>query len=84
MLQLILCDYDSFSLASITIKNFMASQQNLLKFLYWFLFVSTIVTFWISLRSDSHALEYSLAALALWASTYGLHRVIKSKSSARD
>ncbi len=51
--------------------------QNLIKGLFWVLLVSTVVVFWISLRTTTDALFYTVISIVLWALTYAAHKWLK-------
>ena len=42
----------------------------ILKTLYWVALATTVIAFWISLRSEEDQLMYTLFALLLWALAY--------------
>lgn len=53
------------------------NKLKVLNIVYWVLFAVAIWAFYVSLRSETQQLEYSLVALGVWVLAYGLHRYIK-------
>lgn len=48
-----------------------------LNILYWIFFISTIITFWVSIRSETNQMEFTLLGISMWGVAFGLHWLIK-------
>lgn len=57
---------------------------NLIKGLFWVLLSSTIIVFWISLRTTTDALQYTIIAIILWALTFASHKWLKFEKNKED
>lgn len=51
-----------------------------LKVLYWTLIIGAILVFWVSLRTQYYAVEYSFIALGIWAAAFLVNRLLKKQS----
>ena len=54
---------------------------NFVKALFWLLLMSTVIVFWISIRTTEDAVYYSILALILWVMTYGTHKWMKAQKN---
>jgi len=52
----------------------------MLRILFWVLLASTVIAFWISLRTTENEIHYTVVAVVLWVLTYAVHKMNKSKS----
>ncbi|MBU2916223.1 MULTISPECIES: hypothetical protein [Reichenbachiella] len=53
------------------------NKIKVLTVVYWIMFAVAIWAFYVSLRSKTQQLEYSLIALGVWAAAYGVHYYLK-------
>lgn len=49
----------------------------LIRILFWSLLVLTLVLFWISLRTPTDAIYYTVLSVVFWVMTYAAHRWLK-------
>lgn len=57
------------------------NKAKVLTIVYWLLFAVALWMFYVSIRSTSQQLEYSIAALSVWGLAFGVNYLLKKEKN---